>query len=43
MILCGSVENQGRQAMDKSDYDGEEAFTGLGEEWDVIKKVLPDR
>lgn len=28
--------------MDESDFDWDEAFAGLGEDWEVIERVLPD-
>ena len=28
--------------MDESDFDWDEAFTGLGEDWEVIETVLPE-
>jgi Transposase DDE domain len=28
--------------MDESDFDWDEAFAGLGEDWEVVEKVLPD-
>jgi hypothetical protein len=28
--------------MDESDFDGDEAFAGLGEDWEVIETVLPE-